>query len=242
VSYPEGILWKANKDGSNPLQLSDPSMEACLPRWSPDGTQIVFTDISSFSSLDRLTSYIVSSEGGSPRKLLPEDHDSDLAGNWSPDGHKVVILSISVDGKSIIRILDLDSRQITTVPGSEGLTGPRWSPDGRYLVAPPFTNFPETLKIFDFSTQQWSVLPQRLVDSPEWSKDSQFIYFRRVTGDPGVFRIRVREGTAEKIADLKDWHDAGWWGRYMGLDPTDAPLLLRDIGSSDISALTLDQK
>jgi hypothetical protein len=31
-------------------------------------------------------------------------------------------------------------------------------------------------------------------------------------------------------------------GRYMGLDPTDAPLLLRDIGSSDIYALTLEQK
>jgi hypothetical protein len=46
----------------------------------------------------------------------------------------------------------------------------------------------------------------------------------------------------EKIADLKDFHDAGWFGDYMGLDPTDAPLLLRDIGSNDIYALTLEQK
>jgi len=28
----------------------------------------------------------------------------------------------------------------------------------------------------------------------------------------------------------------------MGLDPTDAPLLLRDIGSEDIYALTLEEK
>jgi hypothetical protein len=28
----------------------------------------------------------------------------------------------------------------------------------------------------------------------------------------------------------------------MGLDPTDAPLMLRDISSDDIYALTLDQK
>jgi hypothetical protein len=48
--------------------------------------------------------------------------------------------------------------------------------------------------------------------------------------------------SAEKIADLKDFHDAGWLGRYMGLDPTDAPLLLRDVGSEDIYALTLDRK
>jgi hypothetical protein len=28
----------------------------------------------------------------------------------------------------------------------------------------------------------------------------------------------------------------------MGLDPTDAPLVLRDIGNDDIYALTLDQR
>jgi hypothetical protein len=99
------------------------------------------------------------------------------------------------------------------------------------------------LKIFDFNKQQWSELPQEGVpDSPEWSADGQYIYFRRVVGDLGLFRIRIPGGTAEKIADLKDFHDAGWLGRYMGLDPTDAPLLLRDIGSSDIYALTLEQK
>ena len=78
--------------------------------------------------------------------------------------------------------------------------------------------------------------------SPEWSRDSKYIYFRRPTGDRGVFRIPVSGGKEERIVDLKDWHDAGWAGRYMGLDPTDAPLMLRDIGSDDIYALTLEHK
>ena len=121
------------------------------------------------------------------------------------------------------------------------MLGPRWSPDGRYLIAG--TRDELHLKIFDLKTKQWSELVQNgLVDSGEWSRDSQFIYFRRPRGDMGVFRIGVHGGREEKIADLKDWHDAGWWGKYMGLDPTDAPLLLRDIGSDDIYALTLEQK
>jgi hypothetical protein len=70
----------------------------------------------------------------------------------------------------------------------------------------------------------------------------QFLYFRRISGDPGAFRISIRGGAPEKIVDLKDWQDAGWLGFYMGLDPTDAPLMLRDIGSEDIYALTLDSK
>ena len=90
VSYPEGILWKANRDGSNPVQLTDPPIQVLEPRWSPDGTQIVFEDISSFSSLDRSTGYIVSSEGGSPQKILAEEAGYNIdSPNWSPDGHKI---------------------------------------------------------------------------------------------------------------------------------------------------------
>jgi len=237
VSFPEGILWKANRDGSNPVQLSYLPVQACLPRWSPDGTQILFMDISTYNSLGHATSYVVSSDGGSPRKLLQEDQGSLVGITWSPDGRKIVCSSTSAGEEGGWQILDLDNRQVKTVPGSKGLGWPRWSPDGRYLVADPY------LKILDFKTQQWSQLPQKgSVDSPEWSRDSQFIYFKRLRGDLGLFRIRVRGGGGENIADLKDWHDAGWWGAYMGLDPTDAPLLLRDIGSDDIYALTLEEK
>ncbi len=236
VSYPEGILWKANRDGSNPLQLTDPPMEAFLPRWSPDSKQIFFYDMSPGQDAG---DYIVSSDGGSPRKLVFEDRHLGLS-TWSPDGDKMAGDSTSADGASIIRILDFKSRKVTTVPGSNGMGGPLWSPDGRYLAAVDGEDHP---KIFDFKTQQWSELAQKGdVQSPQWSHDSQFIYFKRTKGDRGVFRIAVKGGAEEKIADLKDWHDASWWGDWMGLDPTDTPLLLRDIGSYDIYALNLDQK
>jgi len=235
VSYPEGILWKANRDGSNPVQLTDPPMQPFLPRWSPDGTQIVFTDID-----NKWTIYIVSAEGGGPRKLLPEDHDSCCFPFWSPDGH-IVVFTWKHAGEQETRILDLDSRQVTTVPGPNGMNGPRWSPDGRYLVAGALENI--HLMVFDFKTQRWSELAQKGdVDSPEWSRDGKYIYFRRMLGDPGVFRIPDKGGAVEKIVDLKDWHDTGWFGAYMGLDPTDAPLLLRDIGSDEIYALTLERE
>jgi len=241
VSYPEGTLWKANADGSNPVQLTDPPLEAFLPRWSPDGTQIVFTG---FSSLGDSKDYIIPAEGGTPRKLLPDDKGFQLHSDWSPNGHRIVFNSVSSSEtpKFVIRILDLDTRQVTTVPGSGGLWGPRWSPDGRYLVAGESYD-ERKLKIFDFKTQQWSTLPQNgVVASPVWSRDSKSIYFRRPLDDRGVFRIAVSGGMAEKIADLKDWHDAGWWGRWMELDPTDAPLLLRDIGSADVYSLALEEK
>jgi DNA-binding winged helix-turn-helix (wHTH) protein/Tol biopolymer transport system component len=238
VSYPEGILWKANSDGSNPVQLTDPPLQALLPRWSPDGKQISFAgDYPGPNG----AFYLVSADGGSPRKFVAEDQHLDGFLTWSPDGHRMAGTSTSADGKFVSVILNLDTRQDTIIPGSADMFEPRWSPDGRFLAAAGFED--PKLKVFDFETGKWSELAQEgIADCPEWSADSQFIYFRRVSGDTGVFRVRVSGGRAEKIVDLKDWHDAGWFGRYMGLDPTDSPLLLRDIGSEDIYALTLDHK
>jgi hypothetical protein len=56
-----------------------------------------------------------------------------------------------------------------------------------------------------------------------------------------VERVSVKGGDAERVAELRDWPIAGWWG-WMGLDPEDAPMVLHDIGSQDIYALTLSQE
>jgi hypothetical protein len=63
-----------------------------------------------------------------------------------------------------------------------------------------------------------------------------------VFDNPGVFRIPVIGGDAERITDLKEVPYTGYYSVWFGLDPTDAPLLLRNIGTSDIYALTLEQK
>ena len=42
LSFPEGTLWRSKVDGSERLQLTFPPMRVFLPRWSPDGKQIVF--------------------------------------------------------------------------------------------------------------------------------------------------------------------------------------------------------
>jgi eukaryotic-like serine/threonine-protein kinase len=242
VSYPDGILWRANRDGSKPLQLTDPPMKPMLPRWSPDGSQILFMDGSS----GRYIAFTVPSEGGIPKRILPDENGDQSDPNWSADGNKIVFCRGRFgDSKSVLSILDISSHQVTQIPGSDGTFSPRWSPDGRFIAANTING--DALRVFDVGAQRWLELPVvERAGWPEFSRDSRYIYFQRADkSDPEVFRILripVKGGATELIADLKDWRFTGSLGSWMGLDSTDAPLMMRDAGTKDIYALTLEEK
>ena len=238
VSFPEGVLWKADRDGTNRVQLTQPPVLVVNPRWSPDSKQILFTDFREKT----LEIYVIPAEGGSARKLLPEEAAANNDPYWSPDGTRVVYGWWSLPTKERkLCILDMSSRRIEAIPGSTGFFSPRWSPDGRYIAALDRTA--SNLQVFDLKTQQWTTLTANgNVQFPSFSRDGRFIYFLHSGRDQGVVRIPVTGGKPERVADLREWHLTGLVGYSMSLDPTDAPLVLRDVGSDDIYALTLEEK
>jgi Tol biopolymer transport system component/DNA-binding winged helix-turn-helix (wHTH) protein len=238
VSFPEGVLWKADRDGSNRVQLSQPPMRVVNPRWAPDSKQILFTD-----EREKIEeTYAIPAEGGSARRLLPEETARSGDPNWSPDGTRIVYAWERLPQRELkLCILVLSSRRIDTVPGSTGFFSPRWSPDGRYIAGLDRTA--SNLQVFDLKTQRWTTLTSNGdVQFPSFSHDSRFIYFLRSGRGQGVFRIPVTGGESEQVADLRNWHLIGLVGFSMSLDQTDAPLVLRDVGSDDIYALALDEK
>jgi Tol biopolymer transport system component len=239
VSFPEGILWKADRDGSNRVQLADATMLPGELSWSPDDTQILFGG----SSKGQVVTYVVSSQTGGARRLLPDDPGRQSDAHWSPDGRNVVFSTSyegGADAKSDIRILNLESKKVSILPGSVGLFAPRWSPDGRSIAAVRMNS--TNLNIFDLKTQQWSTRYTGVVAYPAWSKDGRSIYFLDFRRDPAVFKVRLSDGVAERLVSVSDLQYTGNAGMWMGLDPTDAPLFLRDVGTNDIYALTLEEK
>jgi hypothetical protein len=54
-----------------------------------------------------------------------------------------------------------------------------------------------------------------------------------------ILRIPVTGGEAKLVVSLKNLPYIGTNGVWFGLDPTDAPLMLRDASTTDVYALTL---
>jgi Tol biopolymer transport system component len=237
VSYREGTLWRSKVDGTERLQLTFPPMYPVLPRWSPDGKKIIFFEFG-LSADKPARMYEVSSNGGSPQQLLPEDHNQQLDPNWSPDGTKIIFAGESNDPSSAIRILDVTSRQVSSLPSSEGLYSPRWSPDGRYVSA--FSADSKTLLLFDFQTKKWSELANGSLSWLNWSHDSQYVYVLDFRGKDAVVRIRISDHKPEQVVDLKNIVTVGRYGGWLSLTPDDSPLLLRDTGSQDVYSVDLE--
>lgn len=242
VTFPDGVLWRAKRDGSERIQLASPPtypVGCRWSRWSPDGTKILFTAPRN-SSVCAL--YLVSAQGGNPEVMAPaEDGVLQGSGDWSPDGRRIVY---HVGLAFSLYIFDLDRRETTKIPGSDGLYSPRWSRDGRYIAA--LTSDRLVVKLFDVKTQQWSTLVQNMWEEwsfPSWSQDGKFLYLLGgVLGGRAVFRVAVSGGKPVRVVDLNGFHSTGFYGFWFGLDPNDAPLLLRDIGRNEIYALTLERK
>jgi len=230
VSFPEGALWRSKVDGSDRVQLTFPPLAVLLPRWSPDGEVIVFTGI---SPDQRARIYSIPSHGGTPRELLPGSEQEQADPNWSLDGKQIVFSNGGIAQNSSIGILQVETHEISTLHGSNGLFSPRWSPDGRYIAAMPTDA--HSLVIFDVATQKWEEIIKVPVSFPNWSKNGEYIYFR--TNEPWIMRVRIRDRKLERVADLKDFLPTGYYGDWLGMAPDDSPILLHDTSAQEIYGL-----
>ena len=230
VTFPEGTLWRAHIDGSEPLQLTFPPLHVGWPRWSEDGKRIAFHAI---QPGQLWKSYTISADGGNPEPFAQDDPLSVSIPDWVP-GRDALIYSRAYGAENpAIYIFDRKSGQSEKMPGTDGFYGPVWSPDGRYLAAVDYPAAGDQLMIFDPKSGKWTRFSGPAA-WPAWSPDSQYIYFVR-WGVDSILRVHVPDGREEKVLSVP-FRLTLW---PFTVAPDGSLILLREHGRYDVYALSL---
>lgn len=231
-TYPDSNLWRSKLDGSERLQLTFSPINAHEPRWSPDGKQIVFTDVPR-----RL--FIVSADGGRPQQVMPKGEFPNTevgVGCWMRDGNSILFVMGTEENPYTTYQLNLKTQEVSKLPGSEGLGGGLVSRDGRHMLF--------RRKLYDFQTRQWSEVRKGFGDYESvWSHDNKSVYANTRNGDQlEVVRIPVPDGKVERVLDLSGVTLGGYWPGWVGLLPDDSPLLMLDKSTQEIYRLDLQYR
>jgi hypothetical protein len=117
---------------------------------------------------------LISKDGGSPESLTSEDA-LETDPTWSNDGAALAFGHVDLVHleRTFIELFNLKTRQLSPLPDSQGLFGPRWSRDGRYIVA--LTEAANgDLRLYEVKAQKWHPLslPLNSFGYIAWSEDS----------------------------------------------------------------------
>lgn len=240
VTQPDGILWRSRADGSDRLQLTHAPLLASSPKWSPDGSQIVFAALRIGQPMQI---EIISGDGGSAEPVFPEARNQGHP-TWSADGQSILYgrlpwLESGSKTPVFLERVDLHTHQRTEIPGSEDMLMPSTSPDGKYLAA--LHTVAEQVAIHEFDSGKWSALNQTSGGGLAWARDSSALYFITRKGD--TYRYDPANQKLTPLAKLPEYLALNATGaaleglKFLGVAPDGALLTVRDKGSSELYAL-----
>jgi len=178
-------LFVARIDGSDYRRLTDDAARDRAPRFSPDGTKILFYS-------DRGGSYDIWTvrPDGSRMEQITSGANSTNFPTWSPDGARITYSGINAGG---LYVIDSASKALKATQPEPPLAPNvmfwpfSWSPDGKRLLGTVLTAIGtiQGLATYDVVAEQYARVPMKsdgLWMLPDWLNDGRRLLVRTSAG------------------------------------------------------------
>ncbi len=215
-------IYVMNDDGSNLRLLTDKPVfyHPHHPRWSPDGTQIIFLMPVNLAGNNEYHLFLMNASGTNVRSLIEPQFGVNDEPSFSPDG-KQVLFTTDTFKKRGTNILDLESGEIIQLPDIVANSSD-WSPDSSQIVFESRSfavagGAGSDIWMMDADGgNPRKLLPPpavegRIIDrsSPRWSPDGQQIVYAEteyIFEPRGAFEFLILKANRHLICDQNGEH------------------------------------
>ena len=179
-------IWKMHATGRDPKALTNDENPDADPRFSPDGTKILYTTLrEGFPQV-----WIMNRDGSGAKKVC-----EGAQATWSPDGKSIVLIR---DDQAWTRVLASGREKRITPEKWERCGTPAWSPDGKRVAVA--SRHEGTIQIYVLGadgTGSRKVVTDDACCTPSWSGDGKRILFQTVKGH--IHEVPVDGGADEQL-------------------------------------------
>lgn len=194
-------IWQVDRDGSNPLQLTNHASLTVSPTVAPDGRLAYITYKGGPPEI-----WGQKTVGGAHVKLFPLPGTSAHCSSpcWSPDGKRLAFVQQDRLGNSDIMVLDLERSRVRRLTDGHFInTEPTWNPAGTQIA---FTSDrdgnPQVYLMEEDGSNVRRLTHEGTYNaSPAWSPSGSMIaYVSRFEGKFDLFVYKLGEGRSYQIS------------------------------------------
>lgn len=206
-------IYRVNADGSGLLRLTDSPGFDIAPRWSPDGTRIMFV-----SARDGNDSIYVMNADGSGVEQLTVGIGETFVPRWSPDGSQILfglydpldpdtadigVYIINADGSNLTNVSNMN---VSDPVGFDGYAD--WSPDGSRIAFSSTRS--DTYEVYVVNVDGSGLInitnsPGTAELDPKWSPDGTRITYRGNLG--GTTNVYVVDPDGSNLINVTAGED-----------------------------------
>ncbi|MCF8146488.1 MAG: Tol-Pal system beta propeller repeat protein TolB [Deltaproteobacteria bacterium] len=208
-------IYVSDYDGHNARQITVDKSIALLPRWSPDGKNLVFNSYKQGGPM----LYLKDMDSGVVKRLSGQS-GLNIGASWAPDGREIA-LTMSHKGNPDIFSINLQGKILGQLVQHWGIdVSPAFSPEGDKMAFVSNRSGSPQIYVLDLNTKREERLTYegRYNTSPTWSSRNRIAFVSMTDGKFDIATIDPGGGQMRRLTNSAANDEEPCWspdGRYI---------------------------